>query len=292
VRVVCALLLLLAAMLPAARAEVCATDDHQRQVCLPQPAQRIIALSPGITEQVYAAGGGDHLIAAVSFSDYPEAAKSLPRIGGYNRFDLESIVSLEPDLLIAWGEGNPAEQLAQLASLGLTIYYSNPLSFDDIASTIERFGALAGTSAAANVASGEFRQGIEELRERYASATPVRVFQQIWINPLMTVNRDHLISKATELCGGVNIFGALPKLSPRIDLEAVLAADPEAIVAGGMGEANHDWLNDWRRYPNLTAVRKNNLFFVPPSMLQRPTPRILDGARMLCRHLETARERR
>lgn len=270
----------------------CASDDQQRQVCLPNPAQRIIALSPGITEQVYAAGAGDKLIAAVSFSDYPEEAKSLPRIGGYNRFDLEAIVALKPDLLIAWSEGNPAEQLSQLESLGLPVFYSDPDSFDAIAASIERIGVLAGSEKTASKAARQFRSGIAELAERYANAPRVRVFQQIWNNPLMTVNREHMISKATELCGGENIFADLGKLSARIDLEAVLAANPEAIIAGGMGEENRDWLDAWQRFDGITAVHRDNLFFVPPSTLQRPTPRLLEGARVMCRHLESARERR
>ncbi|WP_345889697.1 cobalamin-binding protein [Spongiibacter thalassae] len=270
----------------------CATDDQQLNLCLPAPAQRIIALSPGITEQVFAAGAGGKLVAAVSFSDYPEEARELPRVGGYNRFDLEAIVALKPDLLIAWSEGNPAEQLSQLKALGLPVYHSDPDSFDDIASAIERIGKLAGTADAANTAAAHFRQGIAELAQRYADAPKVRVFQQIWNNPLMTVNSDHMISKATELCGGENIFADLGKLSARIDLEAVLAANPEAIIAGGMGEENRDWLDAWERFDGLTAVQRNNLFFVPPSTLQRPTPRLLDGARLMCQHLETARARR
>lgn len=286
------LLSLLACWALSAGATVCAVDDRQREVCLERPAQRIIALSPGITEQTYAAGAGGKLVAAVSFSDYPEAAQSLPRIGGYDRFDQEAIVAMRPDLLIGWSEGNPAEQLAQLESLGLTIYYSEPFEFADIASTIRRIGTLAGTDTQANATADRFMAGIEELQQRYASAPPVRVFQQIWKNPLMTVNDEHLISKATRLCGGVNIFADLSQLSPRIDLEAVLAADPEVIVAGGMGEENRDWLEGWKRFDGLTAVRRDNLFFVPPSTLQRPTPRLLEGARLLCQHLDTARDRR
>lgn len=275
-----------------AQAEVCVVDDQQRDVCLDQAAKRIIALSPGITEQLFAAGAGTHVIATVSFSDYPEVAQKLPRIGGYDRFDLEAIVALKPDLLVAWSEGNPAEQLTQLEKLGLAIYYSEPQNFDDIADALDRLGTLAGTSTTASEAATDFRQRVGELRQRYKEAEQVRVFQQIWVNPLMTVNDKHLISEATRICGGINIFGDLPRLSARIDLEAVIAADPEAIIAGGMGEESPEWLTDWLRFDGLTAVRRNNLFFVSPSTLQRPTPRLLEGATRLCQHLDTARGRR
>ncbi|WP_289083312.1 cobalamin-binding protein [uncultured Spongiibacter sp.] len=270
----------------------CVQDDRDKTLCLEKSASRIIALSPGATELVYAAGAGDHLIAAVTFSDYPDAAQKLPRVGSYNRFDLEAILSLKPDLLIGWHSGNPVEQLAQLESLGLTVYYSELRGFADVASTLRRLGKLAATEATAETAASEFENGIDELRNRYSNAKPVRVFQQIWENPLMTVNDEHLISEATRLCGGGNVFGALPRLAARIDHEAVLAADPEAIIAGGMGEENRDWLDAWLPYSGLIAVQRNNLFFVPPSTLQRPTPRLLEGTRLLCQHLETARARR
>ena len=276
----------------AAVADICVRDDSGADVCLSKPAQRIIALSPGATELIYAAGGGDQVIAAVSYCDYPEAAKALPRVGSYNRFDQEAILAQKPDLLIAWIEGNPAEQLAKLKSLGLTIYYTQLNDFDDVSSSLERLGKLAGSETQAKLAADKFRAGIAELKARYSQSAPVTVFQQIWSNPLMTVNNEHIISEATRICGGVNVFGNLPNLSARIDNEAVLAADPEAIIAGGMGEENRDWLDEWLRFSGLTAVRRNNLFFIPPSTIQRPTPRLLEGTTLLCQHLETARGRR
>jgi iron complex transport system substrate-binding protein len=273
-------------------AEICVRDDSGQQVCLQKPAQRIIALSPGATELVYAAGGGDKMVAAVSYCDYPDAAKALPQVGSYNRFDQEAILALKPDLLIAWIEGNPTEQLAKLKSLGMTIYYTQLSHFDDIATSLERLGKLAGSEQYAKAAADNFRAGVVELEKRYSKAEPVRVFQQIWNNPVMTVNDEHIISEATRICGGVNVFGTLPSLSARIDHEAVLAANPEAIIAGGMGEENRDWLDEWLRFSGLTAVRRNNLFFIPPSTIQRPTPRLLQGTTLLCQHLETARGRR
>jgi iron complex transport system substrate-binding protein len=108
----------------------------------------------------------------------------------------------------------------------------------------------------------------------------------------MTINNDHVISKVIALCGGINAFGALDRLVPQLTMEAVLTANPETILAGGMGEENQTWLTDWRRFPALLAVQRNNLFFVPPSLLQRPTPRLLQGAALVCQHLDTARAKR
>lgn len=275
-----------------ANAEQCVTDDAARQVCLPQPAKRIVALSPGATELLFSAGAGEKMAAAVSFSDYPPAAKKLPRVGSYKRLDLEAIVAIQPDLIVAWRSGNPMTEVERLMDMGLTVYVSEPRRFEDVSTTIERLGKLAGTRAVADGAANGFRSGIAALQARHGSAAPVTVFYQVWQEPLMTVNDAHLISEAIRTCGGVNVFGDLHALAPRISREAVLEKDPQVIVAGGMGEDSPDWLDPWKAFSSLQAVKLDNLFFVPPSTLQRPTTKMLAGTRTLCQHLETARARR
>ena len=284
------LVILLGLPLPAL-AQLCVQDDASQQVCLKQPARRIIALSPGATELLFAAGAGEQLAAAVSFSDYPPAAQKLPRVGSYQRLDLEAIVALKPDLIVAWRSGNPMGDVARLQDMGFPVYISEPRQFEDVSATLERFGVLAGTELVAQGAANGFRAGIAALRERYADAAPVTVFYQVWDDPLMTVNDSHLISEAIRICGGVNVFGGLGALAPRISREAVLEKNPQAIVAGGMGGDNPAWLTPWKAFPSLLAVQKGNLFFVAPSTLQRPTPQMLAGTRTLCRHLESARAR-
>lgn len=271
---------------------VCVEDDLQRLVCLDAPAERIISLSPGVTELLFAAGAGESIVGTTSFSDYPEAAEAIPRVGSYKRIDMENLLAREADLVVAWISGNPTEQVERLDELGLTVYWGEQRDFEDIAHTLERYGRLAGTESAANQAARDFREGIQALAERHADAPLVSYFYQIWDDPMMTVNGEHLISEAAAVCGGENIFGDLPRLTPRVDRESVLAADPEVIVAGGMGESNPAWLDPWREYRDMTAVKRDNLFFIPPSTIQRPTPRLLTGMRTLCDQLEQARERR
>jgi len=274
-----------------ARAQVCVTDDADRQVCLEQAASRIIALSPGATELLFAAGAGEQVVGAVSFSDYPPAAEKLPRVGSYKRLDLEAVLALKPDLIIAWRSGNPMEQVERLQAMGVPVYHSEPRRFDDISTTLERLAVLAGTEAVGQGAADALRSGMDSLRQRYAEAAPVTVFYQVWEEPLMTVNNDHLISEAIEICGGVNVFGELASLAPKISREAVLAKDPEVIIAGGMGEDDPAWLDPWKQFSSLRAVQQDNLFFVAPSTLQRPTPQMLAGTRTLCSHLDTVRAR-
>ncbi len=270
----------------------CVEDDAGRDVCLSSPAERVVTLSPGAAELVYAAGGGPAMAGSVSYTDYPPEAEELPRVGSYKGVDMEAILALEPDLVVGWVSGNPDAQLERIEDLGLTLYRSEPRDFDDVASTVERLGVLVGTPDHARAEAEGFRAAIDAIRDEFGDADPVAVFYQVWPDPLMTVNDDHLISQAAALCGGRNVFGELDSSTPRIDTESVLERDPEAIVAGGMGEADDSWLERWREYGDLRAVRQDNLFFVPPSSIQRPTPRLAEGSRALCEQLDTARERR
>jgi iron complex transport system substrate-binding protein len=280
------------AFLPAAHADLAFKDDSGREVRLKAPAQRIITLAPHATEILYAAGAGDRLVGTVDYSDYPPAAKKVARVGSYDRIDIEALVALKPDLVIAWETGNPAGQIDKLRTFGLTVYASQPNRMEDIAGQLERFGQLAGTQAVAIQAAGRFRQRLESLRSHNAGKAKVRVFYQIWQAPLMTVGGPQIISDAIRLCGGENVFANLAQMAPTVSVEAVLKADPEAIVATGMGDARPDWLDDWNKWKRMTAVRRGNLFHINPDLMQRHTPRILDGTEQLCAQLDTARARR
>ncbi|MDO9450293.1 MAG: cobalamin-binding protein [Rugosibacter sp.] len=255
-------------------------------------AQRIISLAPHITELLYAAGAGRQLVGNVDYGDYPPAAKALPKVGGYSRLDLEAILALKPDLVIAWESGNSPAALEKLKAMGVAVHVSQPNRIEDVAREIERFGALAGTESVANPAAAAFRARHAALAARFSQRPGVDVFYQIWKQPLMTVNDKQIISDAIRLCGGRNVFGALPILAPTVTVEAVIAANPEVIVASGMGDERPEWLNDWRRWKTMTAVKRDNLYFIPPQEIQRHTPRFLDGAEKLCLALDAAREKR
>jgi len=275
-----------------ARAEIVVRDDAGNDVHLNAPARRIITLAPHSAESLYAAGAGAYLVGTVDYSDYPPAAKKVPRVGGYSRLDLEAIVALKPDLVIAWQSGNPAAQVDKLRALGLTVFITQPNLMADVARHLEQLGQLAGTEKTAAAAAGTFRQHLEALRTANAGKPKVRVFYQIWKNPLMTVGGQQIITDAMHLCGGENAFGQLSQMAPTVSLEAVLEADPEVIIATGMGDARPEWLHDWDKWTRMTAVKRGNLFHINPDIMQRHTPRILDGAEQLCAHLNLARSRR
>lgn len=275
-----------------AMADIVVKDDTGQEIRLKEAAKRIVSLAPHATETLYAAGAGDRLVGAVDYSDYPEAAKKLPRVGGYSRLDLEAIAALKPDLVIAWQSGNPSAQVDKLKALGLPVFNTQPNQIEDIASLLERFGRLAGTDAAAQAAAQNFRNRLAKLRQGNAGKPVVRVFYQVWKTPLTTVGGPQIISSAIKLCGGENVFGNLKQMAPTVSLEAVVEADPEAIVATGMGDASPEWLKDWEKWPRMTAVKRGNLFHINPDIMQRHTPRILEGAERLCANLDLARSRR
>lgn len=267
-------------------------DDTGATVSLAQPAQRIVTLSPHLAETVFAAGAGGQIVGTVDYSNYPEAARRIPRVGGYSRFDLEAVVALKPDLIIAWEGGNAPAHLQKLRRLGLPVYLSQISRLEDIAGEIERIGALAGTRQSADTAARTFRRRLADLQARYAGRPVVRTFYEVWHQPLKTIGGQQFISSVIRLCGGENVFSTLTATAPDVTIEAVLAANPEAIIASGMGEARPEWLDDWQARPGLLAAQRKNLFFIPPDLIQRHTPRLLDGAERLCQHLETARSRR
>lgn len=272
--------------------EIRATDDAGNVLSLSQPSTRIVSLAPHVTELLFAIGAGGQIVGADEFSDFPVAAKKIPRIGRAGALDLERIVALKPDLVIGWGSGNSSVQVAQLRKIGLKIFISEPRQLSDVSSSLRRFGVLTGNPEKAKISADNFDHGIAKLRARYAHGKPVTVFYEIWNQPLMTVNGQHIISAVIELCGGKNVFANLGQLAPTIDIESVMQAQPLAILGSGSDNTRPQWLDDWRRWPRIPAAANGNLFHIPPDLIQRHTPRLLEGATLVCQALEQARSSR
>lgn len=276
----------------AGQAAVTTIDDAGREVSLPGPAGRIVSLAPHITELLFSAGAGAKVVGAVQWSDFPEAASRIPRVGDTYSVDLERIVEMRPDLIVAWKSGNSQLTVRRLLDLGLPVFISEPRSLDDIGESIRRLGELAGTADFAPAEHAAYMQRLQALRSRNPGGPAVSVFYQVWDEPIFTVNGEHVISEVIGLCGGRNVFAALPSLSTQIGREAVLAADPDVIIASGADAERPAWLDNWNQWPSMTAVRHGTLFHVAPHLLQRHTVRILDGAEQVCTMLNTARNNR
>lgn len=263
-------------------------DDGQRTLTLERPAQRIVSLAPHLTELLFDIGAGARVVGTVNYSNYPAAARAVPLIGDNGRLDFERILALRPDLVVAWGGGNPPADIARLRQLGLAVFVVAPHRLDDVARHAELLGRLTGLASSADAVAKAYQQELAALRTGYAGRTPVSVFYQVWHTPLMTVGGDQIISEALAVCGGRNIFAELSTLAPTVAVEAVLARDPQVIIAASE-QPVATVLGHWRRWPQLSAVRTGQLLSMSGDELARATPQILRGVRRLCVALERVR---
>ena len=275
-----------------AAAAVTARDDAGNVITLAQPAQRVVSLAPHATELLFAAGAAERVVGVLSHSDFPAEAKRLPVVGDSRQIDIERLLALKPDLLVVWLHGSSARQLDQLQQLGIPLFYSEPHKLDEIPDAVVRLGQLLGTDAVAAKRAAQLRQTLSTLTARYAGRSPVRVFYQVWSKPLYTLNGRHIVSDAIRLCGGENIFDRLATTAPIVNIEAVLQANPEAIVTGSNLQKTETGLALWQDYPALLAVKNKNLFAIDADLLNRAGPRLIDGTAALCEKLDSARNHR
>jgi len=263
--------------------------DNGQMFTLQKPAQRIISLSPANTELLFAAGGGDRIVGVVSSSDFPEAAKKIPVIGDSRELDLERIMRLKPDLLVAWRQGTSAKQIEQLRKLSTPLFFIDEHKLADIPKNIEALGQLMGTEKQANKTAAELRNQLSALTKKYANQSPVRLFYQVWDNPLFTLNGKQIVNDAIRLCGGVNVFASQKITAPNVSREAVLQKNPEAIVGTHDSASPSDSLTIWKRYPTMVAVKQGNLFELDGHLINRAGPRMILGVTDLCEKLDLAR---
>lgn len=270
-------------------ANITVTDNAGKTVTLKAPAKRILSLAPHVTELLYAAGAGHLIVGTVEFSDFPEAARKIPRIGNHDSLDLERIVALKPDLVVVWLNGNSQKQLDRLLGFGIPVFYSEPTKLDHIPRSIETLGTLTGTTTQAQATAASFRSKVDSLRSRYANRAPVSLFYQVWSKPLTTLNGQHLVADVISLCGGKSLFADLKPKAPAVAMEAVIEADPEAIVSTSLLK---DGLELWAKWPRMRAVKNGHLYSVDGNIINRHGPRITEGAERLCEILETVRSQR
>lgn len=271
-------------------ADIELTQPDGAALILPAAAQSLVTLSPHLTELAFAAGAGDRLLATVEYSEYPPAAAELPCVGDAFRLDVERILALRPDLVIAWESGNPQAALQQLERLGLKVWYVEIREPAQIADVIDSIGRAVGESTKAAQAADALRTRLRELSERYDDARTLRYFYQVAAKPLFTINGEHLISKGLALCGGLNVFDRESGLAFQVAHEAVIGADPDAIFAPYV-EGQTPPLAEWLSWPGLQAVRNDALFLLPADEISRATPRWLDSTEQACSLMHGLRER-
>jgi iron complex transport system substrate-binding protein len=279
-------LALVAWLMPfAALAGVLVTDDSGKRLALPHHPTRIISVAPGSTEMLFAAGAGDYVVATVEYSDEPAEARRVPRIGDGIAVDMERVVALRPDVVVVWpGGGNPA-QIAKLEALGLPLYRQQVNTLAELPGSLRRLGALAATTAVAERAAKDIEMRLAALAGRYGGTPRRSVLLQVWNRPVYTVGGNQLMSDALQACGARNVFEELREMGPAVDVEAVVARDPQIIVAVGPRGEPRKWLDEWRKFTSLRAVRTGRLIAFEDSRLTRLGPSAVAATEALCRAL-------
>ncbi|MGH8456195.1 MAG: cobalamin-binding protein [Stenotrophobium sp.] len=254
-------------------------------------AERVITLAPNLAELVCAVGGCDRLVGVVSYTDFPPQLAKLPHVGDAYALNLEAVIALKPDLILAWGGGTSPQTLARLRDLGLHVEPVSVNGLAGVADALLRVGQLLGTQAAATAAADAYSKRLNALRERYRDAPKLRVMYQIEANPAFTVSGQSPISDAIALCGGINVFAGLRQIAAPVSKEAVLAANPDVVVFG-QGDDARAVRGYWRAFPHATAVVNGDLYALDTEVLERAAPRMLDGVEQLCMALDQARGKR
>lgn len=250
---------------------------------------RIVSLAPSLTEIAYAAGAGTALVGTVEYSDYPAEARGLPRVGDGWSVDVERVLALRPGVVLAWASGTPQATIERLEAVGLRVVTVPTYRLADVPAALRLVGRLAGTPAVAEAAARRFDDEIDRLRRGHAGASVLTVFIQIEDQPLFTVGGRHVLSEVVELCGGRNVFAELVQVAPQIDVEAVLARNPQVILS--TDDTVADPAAMWRRWPQLQSVRAATIYPLPSDLVARATPRLAQGVAATCRALEDARRR-
>lgn len=278
-------LALLAAAAADARA-LQAGDDRGVTVSLARPAQRVVALAPHLAEIAFAAGAGASLVGVSSFSRHPAEAGRLPVVANAGRVDIERVIALRPDLVLAWQSGNSPLQIARLERIGIPVFVTEVRALSDVPRIIRSIGALTGSAEIAEARARDFETEIGRLRERSAGKRRVLVFVEIWHRPLLTVSGAHLISDALGVCGGRNVFAGAGALTPLVSREQILDARPEAIVTSGFGS---EAPSAWKGLEPVPAVREHRIYAIDPDSLHAQGPHVIEGVRALCQRLDRAR---
>jgi vitamin B12 transport system substrate-binding protein len=247
-------------------------------------AERVVSLAPSLTDTVLELGAADRLVGVLDGGPRPQLLEGLPSVGHHGQVNLEQILVLQPDLLLVWPGAVPDAQLQRLKAVGIPVYVADPHRLEDIARQFRELGERLGRAEKGRELAQAFDARMAQLRAQYRREGPLKVFYQVWDRPLYTVGGRQIISEALEVCGGRNLFADLDLPAPQVGQEAVLARDPQVILA-----ASEDQLSSWAGMQQLSATRLKQLWVVPDRNLEKPSFAMLDATEKLCRLLAGAR---
>lgn len=246
-------------------------------------AERVVTLAPSLTEIMLELEAGDLLVGLLDGGERPVAVEHLPSVGNFGQLELESLLSLKPDLVLLWPDSISSAQRQQLQRLGIPIMLVEPRKLADLAVQFAEIGSRIGRAEQGKRLRQQFNKGLQRLSQRYQREQPLQVFYQVWDVPLYTLGGQQIISDALRVCGAENIFAELTLPAPQVSVEAVLARNPEVILASTQGQ-----LDAWRIWPGVAAVEREQLWLVPDDGLERPSFQMLGALEKLCDQLAEA----
>lgn len=252
-------------------------------------AKRIISLSPAITELVFSAGAGGKLVGVSRFSNFPSEAQLIPEIGDAYNLDLEKIIEISPELIIAWKQASIHKDLDRLNNLGFQILEIEIKSLDDIPNLIRLIGKLAETAERAALAASQYEKTLLQMKQNYDNRTLISVLQLIWLQPLITFGKDHLINEILGVCGGENVANFYPGSTFALATENIVAANPEVIFDSTATMLEGRDL--FRKLSSISAVKNDYIYFIPPDLIFRETVRALDAIQIACDYFDEVREK-
>jgi iron complex transport system substrate-binding protein len=274
---------------PHAAGHITVTDDFRYHVTVRTPPLRIVSLAPGATAMLLAAGAGGQLVGTIEYSGQPASEMKLPKIGSADAIDMERLIELKPDVVLVWPDGNNPAQIATVERLGVPVYRQEASTLDGIADSLRRLGRLTGTSGVADRQASALAAKLAGLRKDYGNSSHApTVLLEVWDRPLYTVGRGELMSDALRVCGARNAFADLPARAPAIGIEAVLARNPDIIMAAAPPGKGAAWLAEWQRFPSLRAVRNGRLLAFEDQRLMGLGPGVIDATAALCGKIATA----
>ncbi|AZF34160.1 Vitamin B12 ABC transporter, B12-binding component BtuF [Pseudomonas sp. R4-35-07] len=235
--------------------------------------ERVVSLAPSLSEIVVELGAADLLVGVLDGGDRPTELANVPSVGRYGQLDMERLLSLKPDLILLWPGSIGAAQREQLQRLNLPVYIAEPHSLEQLTAQVQAIAEQLGRGEAGRVLADKLRQRLADLRQRYQRAEPVRVFYQVWNQPLYTVGGGQIISDALTVCGARNVFDDLTLPAPQVSIESVLQRDPELILVGDQAQ-----LEAWKVWPTMMA----RVRLVPDKGLERPSGQMLEALARLC----------
>lgn len=258
-------------------------------IAKPGQEKRIIALAPHIVETLFDIGAGEQIVGTVEYADYPEAALSIPRIGGYHGMQIEKLLALQPDMILAWRSGNKVSDLEKMEQLGLPVFYSEPHKISDMADEIRYFGKLTQREKAAEKVALKYEKKLAEIKASQADKSSLKVFYQLWSEPMMSINKNTWIHQLMTLCRAENVFADSVTDYPQLSVENVMIAQPEVIIIPDEKSKKPQPKINWQQWPEIPAVAKNQLIQVNADLLHRYSTRMLEGVVDMCQKLDAYR---